>query len=65
MDLENHEGAGSGELQSLFDYLWANDVRLSIRRGVLRFGIHFYNNDEDVDRVLDLTKSWQEQAVAA
>jgi len=65
MDLENHESAGSGELQSLFNYLWANDVRLSIRRGVLRFGIHFYNNDQDVDRVLDLTKRWQEQAVAA
>ena len=65
MDLDNHEGAGSGELQALFDYLWDNDVRLSIRRGVLRFGIHFYNNDEDVDRVLDLTKAWKGRAKAA
>lgn len=65
MDLDNHDGAGDGELQSLFDMLWANGVRLSIRRGVLRFGIHFYNNDDDVDRVLDLTRQWKEQAEAA
>ena len=36
MDLNNHEGAGNGELGALFDHLWSNGVRLSIRRGVLR-----------------------------
>jgi cysteine desulfurase/selenocysteine lyase len=65
MDLHNHDGAGDGALQSLFDHLWANDVRLSIRRGVLRFGIHFYNNDADIDRVLDLTRAWKSRAEAA
>lgn len=65
MDLNNHEGAGNGELGALFDHLWTNGVRLSIRRGVLRFGIHFYNNNDDIDRVLDLTRQWKEQATAA
>jgi cysteine desulfurase / selenocysteine lyase len=65
MDLNNHDGAGDGELSALFDHLWANDVRLSIRRGVLRFGIHFYNNNDDIDRALDLTREWKEQAKAA
>ncbi len=65
MDLNNHEGAGNGELGALFDHLWSNGVRLSIRRGVLRFGIHFYNNNDDIDRVLDLTRQWKEQAKAA
>jgi hypothetical protein len=33
-------------------------VRLSIRRGVLRFSLHLYNNSEDVARVLDLTRKF-------
>jgi selenocysteine lyase/cysteine desulfurase len=34
---------------------------LAIRRGVLRFSMTFYNNTDDVDRVLDLTRRWLKQ----
>lgn len=29
-----------------------------MRRGVLRFSFHMYNNMDDVDRVLQLTKNF-------
>jgi selenocysteine lyase/cysteine desulfurase len=46
-------------MNSLFDRLSDNGVRLSIRRGILRFSMHVYNNAGDVDRVLELTRDWQ------
>jgi selenocysteine lyase/cysteine desulfurase len=45
-------------LESLYAHLTDNGVVLSIRRGMLRFALHLYNNEADVDRVLDLTRSW-------
>jgi selenocysteine lyase/cysteine desulfurase len=41
-------------LQQFYDYLLAHNVKLSIRRGILRFSMHIYNNAEDVERVLAL-----------
>ena len=45
-------------LESLYAHLTEHGVVLSIRRGMLRFALHLYNNEADVDRVLDLTRSW-------
>jgi len=41
-------------LQQFYDYLLAHNVKLSIRRGILRFSMHIYNNAKDVERVLAL-----------
>jgi selenocysteine lyase/cysteine desulfurase len=46
-------------MQSLYDHLAVNDVRLSIRRGVLRFSLHLYNTAADVERVLGLASDWR------
>ncbi len=46
-------------LSSLYAYLESHRVRLSIRRGALRFSLHAYNSDADVDRVLELTREWK------
>jgi cysteine desulfurase/selenocysteine lyase len=54
-----HYTADDPSMNSLYQHLRNNDVRLSIRRGVLRFSLHVYNNTEDVDRVLQLTKGWK------
>ena len=35
-----------------------NRVKLSIRRGVLRFSLHLYNNMDDVARVHELTRTF-------
>jgi len=54
-----HDTTGDPRMQSLHDHLAANRVRLSIRRGVLRFSLHIYNTMQDVERVLELVREWK------
>ena len=54
----DHYGAGDPRYNQLYEHLVANRVKLSIRRGMLRFSLHVYNNMEDVERVLGLTREF-------
>ena len=54
----DHYATGDARYNRLYDHLVANRVKLSIRRGMLRFSLHAYNNMEDVERVLDLTREF-------
>jgi cysteine desulfurase / selenocysteine lyase len=56
---EGHDAADDGAMQSLYEHLSANKVKLSVRRGALRFSIHVYNNTDDVDQVLALVRGWK------
>jgi cysteine desulfurase/selenocysteine lyase len=56
-----HYTADDPRMNSLHDYLCENGVKLAIRRGILRFSLHVYNNADDVDRVLELTREWLKQ----
>lgn len=51
-----HDSVDDSRLQALYDHLQSNGVRLSIRRGLLRFSLHGYNEVADVDRVLELAE---------
>jgi cysteine desulfurase/selenocysteine lyase len=51
-----HDRTGDADTAALYDRLVAAGVRLSIRRGTLRFSFHLYNAPEDVDRVLDVVR---------
>ena len=53
-----HYTADDPRMNALHDHLIENSVKLAIRRGILRFSLHVYNNVDDVDRVLQLTKEW-------
>ncbi len=55
---DNHYGTGDERYNRLYAWLGENRVKLSIRRGVLRFSLHLYNNRDDVARVLDLTRAF-------
>lgn len=55
---DNHYGAGDERIQGLYEHLVENRVKLSIRRGTLRFAFHLYNNRDDVARVLDLSRNF-------
>jgi len=54
-----HDTTGDPRMQSLHDHLAAHSVKLSIRRGVLRFSLHLYNTMQDVERVLELAREWK------
>ncbi|HEX2827128.1 MAG TPA: aminotransferase class V-fold PLP-dependent enzyme [Burkholderiales bacterium] len=54
----DHYGTGDERYNRLYEHLAANRVKLSIRRGMLRFSMHVYNNLDDVERVLGLTREF-------
>lgn len=54
----NHYGSDDERFNGLYQYLGDNQVKLSIRRGLLRFSLHAYNNMDDVNRVLDLSRTF-------
>ncbi|WP_165390185.1 aminotransferase class V-fold PLP-dependent enzyme [Thalassococcus sp. S3] len=47
---------GDARLNRIARALEAEDVRFSIRRGMLRFGFHLYNDATDVTRTLDIAR---------
>jgi len=51
-----HDSTENPRFAALYKHLLENRVRLSIRRGILRFSLHIYNTLRDVERVLDLVK---------
>jgi len=56
-----HDGADDPAMNDLHRHLTSNDITLSIRRGVLRMSIGLYNNEEDIDRVVELCREWVER----
>jgi cysteine desulfurase/selenocysteine lyase len=57
---EQHDATSHASLQDLYAYLTAHRVKLSIRRGILRFSFHLYNDESDVERALGLVKAWRD-----
>lgn len=55
---DNHYGADDERIQGLYEHLVENNVKLSIRRGTLRFAFHLYNNRDDIARVVDLSRAF-------
>jgi cysteine desulfurase / selenocysteine lyase len=53
-----HDSAGDERMRELYAYLGVNNVRLGVRRDLLRFSLHIYNNAEDVEKVVDLVRRW-------
>jgi cysteine desulfurase/selenocysteine lyase len=51
-------GTGDERYNRLYEHLVANRVKLSIRRGMLRFSLHVYNNMDDVQQVLQLAREF-------
>jgi cysteine desulfurase/selenocysteine lyase len=54
----HHETADDPVMNDLYQHLTANNVHLSIRKGVLRMSLGLYNDVGDVDRTLDLIGLW-------
>jgi cysteine desulfurase/selenocysteine lyase len=54
----HHDTADDPVMNDLYQHLTANNVHLSIRKGVLRMSIGIYNDVADVDRTLELIRVW-------
>lgn len=52
-----HYTADDPEINELHAHLVAGNVRHSLRAGTLRFSVAVYNDDEDIDRVLEIAAS--------
>lgn len=52
------KSASDERMNKLYQHLVENRVKVSMRRGVLRFSAHVYNNMDDIDKVLQLAKSF-------
>jgi len=55
-----HYDADDPAMNDLHQHLTRNGIKLSIRRGVLRMSIGLYNNEADIDRVIELCREWVE-----
>jgi cysteine desulfurase/selenocysteine lyase len=55
---DDHYATGDERCNRLYEHLAANRVKLSIRRGMLRFSLHVYNTMDDVARVLELSSKF-------
>jgi len=55
-----HYEADDPAMNELHDHLTRNNVGLSIRRGVLRMSVGLYNDEADIDRVIELAREWLE-----
>jgi selenocysteine lyase/cysteine desulfurase len=59
-----HDGTDDPVMQSLYRTLSDNGVRLTIRRGILRLSLHFYNNEEDMRHLIEIVRSWRSKRAA-
>jgi cysteine desulfurase/selenocysteine lyase len=65
MGAGGHDSVDDPAMSSLHAHLSQHGACLSIRRGLLRFSLHAYNNEADVDAVLELTREWTRRSAAA
>ena len=54
-----HYTADDPAMNSLHAHLTAAGIRLAIRRGALRFSVGVYNNEDDVERVVEAAREWR------
>ncbi len=55
-----HYTADDPAMNELHEHLTENRVRISIRSGVQRFSIGVYNDQADIDRVLEVAREWRD-----
>ena len=53
-----HDTSDDPMVTSLSAYLGEHDVVHTIRRGMVRLALHIYNTEDDIDRVLEVAKTW-------
>lgn len=55
---DQHDAISDAPMLSLHQHFEAAQVRHTIRRGMLRFSFHYYNNNDDVSRIIAAARQW-------
>jgi len=55
---QSHDTTDDSRMLDFYSYLVGNNVKLTIRRGMLRMSMHAYNNESDIDQVIELARKW-------
>jgi selenocysteine lyase/cysteine desulfurase len=55
---DQHDATSDASMFSLHQFLEEARVRHTIRRGMLRFSFHYYNNNDDVLRIIAAARQW-------
>ena len=55
---DQHDAVSDAPMLSLHQHFEAAQVRHTIRRGMLRFSFHYYNNNDDVSRIIAAARQW-------
>jgi selenocysteine lyase/cysteine desulfurase len=56
-----HDSSDDPQTQKLAEQLKQSGARLSVRQGMVRLSFHLYNDDGDVDHVLDVARGMRRQ----
>jgi hypothetical protein len=65
LDAGGHGFSTDRLVQPLSEHLTAHNVAHTLRRGQMRFGLHAYNNRDDIARTLDIAREGLKAAKAA
>jgi selenocysteine lyase/cysteine desulfurase len=55
---DQHDAVSDTQLLTLHEHFEAARVRHTIRRGMLRLSLHYYNDSEDVSRIVSAARKW-------
>jgi cysteine desulfurase / selenocysteine lyase len=58
---DQHDSTSDEQMLSLHEHFEAAQIRHTIRRGMLRFSFHCYNNNDDVSRIIAVARQWMEK----
>jgi selenocysteine lyase/cysteine desulfurase len=61
---DQHDAVSDKQMLALHEHLTAARIRHTIRRGMLRFSLHYYNNEDDVGRAVAAAREWSAQRAA-
>jgi cysteine desulfurase / selenocysteine lyase len=55
---DQHDAVSDEQMLALHEHFTRANIRHTIRRGMLRFSLHYYNNEDDVGRTIAVAREW-------
>jgi cysteine desulfurase/selenocysteine lyase len=55
---DQHDSVSDERMLALHDHLMRANIRHTIRRGMLRMSLHYYNDEDDVGRTIAVARDW-------